>query len=98
MQASAPPELCLAVWTSGEVTDIGGGRKARGGNARRDPRSLHHGPVHDGSVHFTRHRVANRVAAQRVRRLVDEDHPMRDQPVIRGDVIVDEARMISRSL
>ena len=28
--------VCIAAWTSGEVADIGGGRKARGGNARRD--------------------------------------------------------------
>ena len=35
-QGPARPELCLAVWTSGEVTDVGRGLKTRGGSARPD--------------------------------------------------------------
>jgi hypothetical protein len=50
-QGPARPELCLAVWTSGEVTDVGRGLKTRGGSARPEPRrpscaSVSCGPPH----------------------------------------------------
>ena len=41
---------------------------------------LHHRPVHHRGVVLARHRIADRAAAQRVRRLVDEDDAVRHQP------------------
>jgi hypothetical protein len=51
---------------------------------------LHHGPVHDGAVHLAWHRIADRVAAARVRSLVHENHAVRDQPFVGGDAVVGE--------
>ena len=41
---------------------------------------LHHGPIHHGAVHFARHRVSDGIPAGGVRRLVDEDYAVINQP------------------
>ena len=51
---------------------------------------LHIWPIHDGGVHLTWHRIADRVAVQGVRRPVDEDYPVRDQKIVGGGAIVGE--------
>ena len=52
---------------------------------------LHHRPGTDRGVHLARHRVAHRVAATRVRCLVDEHHAVRHQPFVGGDAVVGES-------
>ncbi len=52
--------------------------------------SLHHRPIHHRAVHFPRHRIADRRAAEIVRRLVDEDDPMGDEPFESRRAVVGE--------
>jgi hypothetical protein len=42
---------------------------------------LHGRPIHHRAMHFARHRISHRIAAQRIRRLVDKDDAVCDQPL-----------------
>ena len=51
---------------------------------------IRHRPVHHGRVHFTRHRISDRVSAKRIWRLVDKDDPVGNQPFEGGGTVVRE--------
>ena len=49
---------------------------------------VHHRPIHHGRVHFARHRVSDGVPAKRIRRLVDKNNAVSDQPFKGGSAVV----------
>ena len=51
---------------------------------------VRHRPMHHRRVHFARHRISDGVSAKRIRRFVDKDNAVSDQPFEGGGTVVGE--------